>query len=125
MRLFDFNNIEDTGKLLRYRRVMLWVVGACVFSSVSLASGAALGLAFGIHTAEAIILVISCGIMLITFFPSVFFFVWIDEIEKILKGREVHFDCSIGKRIQSWALKMMFWFALVVFLPLLIRKFTN
>ena len=110
---------------MRYRRIMLWVVGTCVFSSVSLASGAALGLALGVGTPGTIILAIFCGIMLITAIPSIFFFIWIDEIEKILKHRQVHIDRPIDKRIRSWALKMMFWFALIVLLPILIRKLTG
>jgi hypothetical protein len=84
MKLFDFNNIEDTNKLIRYRRMMLWIVATCVFASVALVSGTAVGLAFGFHTFDMIILMICCVFMLITFFPSVFFFVWIDEIEKFL-----------------------------------------
>jgi hypothetical protein len=102
---------------------MLWVVGTCVFSSVSLASGGALGLAFGMRTVETIILAVFCGIMFITVIPSFFFFLWVGEIERILIQRKVYFDCPIEKRIRSWALKMIFWFALLVFLPVLIRRF--
>jgi hypothetical protein len=124
MKLFDFNNIEDVNKLLRYRRIMLWIVGACVFSSVSLASGVALGLAFGVRTIETIMLAVFCGIMFITVIPSIFFFVWIGKIESILIQRNVYFDYPIENRIQRWALKMMFWAILVVLLPMLIRRFT-
>jgi len=125
MKLFDFNNIKNTDKLLKYRRVMLWVVGACVFTSISLTSGIALGLAFGFHTAELIILGTSCVISLILVVPTIFCFVWIDEIEKMLTQRHVKFDYSIKKRVQGWALKMMFWAILVVLLPTLIRKLTG
>ena len=122
MKLFDFNNIKDANKLLRVRQLMLWIAGICIFSSVSLASGLALGLTFGVHTFELIIMVTFCGIMLITFVPSTFCFVWIAEIEKILTQRQIDYDCPIEEKIRDWALKMMFWFALVVLLPILIRK---
>jgi hypothetical protein len=105
--------------------MMLWIVATCVFASVALVSGTALGLAFGFHTFDMIILMICCVFMLITFFPSVFFFVWIDEIEKILIRRQINIGQSIEKRIQSWALKMMFWFILASLLPILIRKLTG
>jgi hypothetical protein len=125
MKLFDFNNVKDTDKLLRYRRVMLWVVGACVFTSISMVSGLALGMAFGFHAAELIILGISCVISLTTVIPFLFFFSWINEIEKILMQRQVKFDCSINRKMKSWALKMMFWAILVVLLPMLVRKLTG
>jgi len=88
-----------------------------------MASGVAIGIAFGFHTAELIILCVSCIISLLTIVPSIFFFVWVDEIEKILKRRQIIFDRSINKRIHSWVFKMMFWAILIVLLPMLIRKF--
>lgn len=124
-KFFDLEKIEDTNKLIRYRWLMLFVVQLCIFTSIAVVSGTALGLAFGFHTAEIIILLISCAISLTTFVPSAFFFAWIDEIEKILAKRNVIFDRPISKRIQTWALKMMFWAVLVVLLPMLIRKLTG
>ncbi len=125
LKLFDFEKIEDTGKLLKYRRVMLWIVRICIFTSIAMASGGALGLAFGFHTIELILLLISCTLSMSTFIPAVFCFTWIDEIEKILTKRLITFDGTIDKMIQQWALKMMFWAVLIVILPMLIRKFTG
>ena len=124
-KLFDLEKIADTHKLLRYRRVMLWIVQLCVFTGITMASGLALGLAFGFHTAEIILLVIFSVISLSTMIPFLFCFVWIGEIETILKKRHIPFDNPISNRVGIWALKMMFWFALLVLLPILVRKLTG
>lgn len=123
--LFDLKKIEDTNKLMRYRRAMLVVVKLCVFASVALISGLAIGLAFGFHTAESIIFLACCAVMLLTLLPSIFSFALISEIETILKKRHFKVDRPIDEIIRSWAVKMMFWAALVVLLPMLIRTFTG
>lgn len=123
--LFDFGKIEDTGKLLRYRQVMLWIVRLCTFAGVSMVSGLALGLAFGFHTVEVIIIGVFCCICLGLMIPCLFCFAWIDEIERELTRRHISIDCPINKRIGSWALKMMIWAALIILLPILISKLTG
>jgi hypothetical protein len=55
-KLFDLEKIEDTTKLIRYRHVMLVIVQLCIFTSIALVSGLAIGLAFGIHRVETIML---------------------------------------------------------------------
>lgn len=124
MILFNFSKIQDTEKLLGYRRAMLWIVRLCAFASVGMASGAALGLAFGFHTIEIIFVCVLCAIAMITVIPFLFFTAWIDEIEKVLTHRQIDFDCPIGKRVRDWALKMMLWFILAILLPILISKLT-
>lgn len=125
MNLFDFSKIEDSGKLLKYRQGMLWVSRACMFSSVGLGSGAALGVTFGFNKFEIIILLVSCSICAVTILPSFFFFVFIEEIETVLIERGFVFDHLIGKRIQGWAVKMMLWFAAVIVLPIVISKLSS
>lgn len=120
--LFDLSKIEDTDKLLRYRQVMLWIVRLHAFAGVGMLSGLALGLAFGFHTVELIITMVFCCISLGLIIPSLFFIIWIDEIEKELTRRHIGFDCPIGKRTQRWALKAMIWATLIVVLPILISK---
>jgi hypothetical protein len=50
---------------------MLWVVRVCIFASISMVSGVALGIAFGFHTAELIILGTSCVIGLTMIVPAI------------------------------------------------------
>ena len=123
--LFDFSKIEDTGKLLRYRKVMLWIVRVCAFTEVSMLSGLALGLAFGFHTVELIVMMVFCLIAAILIIPSLFCVFFIDEIEKELTRRHISIDCPIGKRTQRWALKGMIWVTLIVVLPIIISKLTS
>ena len=125
IKLFDLEKIQDTEKLLKYRQRMLWIVQLCILGTVGMASGAALALSFGAHTAELILLLVSGMISVITFIPAVICFVCIDEIEKILIKRQIKLNSTIDRHIRSWALKFMFWFALIVLLPILIRKLTS
>ena len=125
MNLFDFSKIQDTAKLLKYRKVMLWIVRLCAFASVGMVSGIALGVTFGFNTIELIIVGISTAIAMITIIPSLFCFPCIDEIEKLLNQQLFEIDCPIEKRIQSWAVRMMFWSTLIILLPILISKLTS
>ena len=120
--LIDFSKIEDTGRLVRYRQVMLWIVRVYAFAAVGMLSGIALGVAFGFHTVELIVMMVFCCISLGLMIPSLFFIFWIDEIEKELTRRHVRIDCPIGKRTQRWALKGMIWATLIVLLPIIISK---
>ena len=120
--LIDFSKIEDTGKLLRYRQAMLWIVRLCAWAGVGMLSGGALGLAFGFHTVDMIIMMVFCIIAMILTIPFIFCIIFIDEIEKELTRQHIDIDCPIGKRTRIWALKMMIWAALIVLLPILISK---
>ena len=125
IKFFNLEKIEDNSKLLKYRQYMLWIIHLWLLSSISMASGGALGLAFCFHSAELIILLVSVATSLLTFIPFAFFMVWTGEIENILTKRCEKFDGRIDKIIRIGVLKMMFWAILIVLLPMLIRKLTG
>lgn len=114
--LWKFSPDTPTDNLLRYHRIFRWIIKLCMYANVGMAASIAQGLIFGVNNLDLILLAVFLILGLGLFIPMLFALCFIDEIENLLRKREVPYPTGrpFHDNIPLWTAKMMFWFIMVV-----------
>lgn len=125
--LLQYSRQTPPATLLRHHRIARYIIYLLVFSSVTGISALALGLAFGFSTIDLCILVAFSILTLLLMIPGIFCIFWLSEIEANLTERSISLPASrtTHQRVHDWAMRMVFWGALAVLLPVLVRYIQN
>lgn len=109
--------------LLRNHRIARWTVDTCFFCATAGVSAGAQGLMFGFSPVVMAISVAGSVAGALLFVPAVLMLPWMDDTEKELvkRGVAIPGGVPLNRRWGRSALKLVFWFAVLVFGPVLLR----
>jgi len=125
--LWEYTIETPIEKLLRHHRNARWAAKSQIFSTIGMASTIAMGVIFRFSTIDFVLLLIFTSGSLLLAIPMAFAFPIMSEIEETLrkKGSPLPDNLVIGDKLPLWVMRMLFWFALAILIPWLIKGFTS
>ncbi|MHC4648150.1 MAG: hypothetical protein ACYTBJ_22035 [Planctomycetota bacterium] len=125
--LFQYSSDTPTEKILRHHFIARWIIYPWGFSGITTLSVGAEVLLFGANPISMAIVIAWAIVSLTLMIPAVFCFLWLSEIEGVLKGRGIPIPGgkTIDERCKDWAIMVMLWSACIIFGPWLVKSIVN